>query len=99
MRRGRKRPFSQHRWKGAALHHLVSLPVILSRIKHGRENWIHRLWQRLPVQWSTSSTNSMARRMKKVMTQSDSSILYSLTILITPQYTMASYENDLELLA
>ena len=78
IRRGRKRLFSQHRWKDAEQHYLVSLPVILSLIKYGRENWIIRLWRRLRVQWSTSSTKSMARRMKKVMTQSGSSILYSL---------------------
>ena len=43
-----------------------------------REKWIHRLWQRLCVQWSTASTKSMAQRMTKVTTQSESSILYSL---------------------
>ena len=74
----RKRLFSQHRRKDTEQHYLVSLPVILSRIKYGRENWILRLWQRLRVQWSTPSTKSMAQRMKMVMTQSDSSILYSL---------------------
>ena len=78
IRRERKRLLSQHRWENAEQHYCVSLPVILSRIKYGREKWIHRLWQRLRVQWSTASTKSMARRMKKVVTQSDSSILYSL---------------------
>ena len=80
IRRERKRLFSQHRWKDAEHHYLVPLPVILPRIKYGREKWIHRLWQRLHVQWSTASTKSMARRMKKVMAQSDSSIMYSLSI-------------------
>ena len=47
IRRERKRLFSQDRWKDGEQHYLVSLPVILSRIKHGREKWIHRLWQRL----------------------------------------------------
>ena len=65
-------------WKDAGHHYLVSLPVIFSRIKYGRQNWILRLWRRLRVQWSTSSTKSMARRMTKVMAQSDSSILHSL---------------------
>ena len=64
--------------KDAKQHYRVSLSLVLSRIKYGRENWILRLWRRLRVQWSTSSTNSMARRMKMVMAQSDSSILYSL---------------------
>ena len=81
IRRERKRLVSQHRWKDAKQHYLISLPVILSRIKHGRENWIHRLWRRLRVQWCTSSTKSMARRMKKVMTQSDSSILYMYSLI------------------
>ena len=73
IRRERKRLFSQHRWKDAEQHYLVSLPVILSRIKCGREKWIHRLWQRLCVQWSTASTKSMARRMT---TESDDTVLF-----------------------
>ena len=77
MRRGRRRLFSPHRWKGAEWHYLVSLPVILLRIKYGRENWSLRLRRQLRDQWSTSRTTSMARRMKMVMIQSDSSILYS----------------------
>ena len=43
----------------------VSLPVILSRIKYGRENWIVCLWGRL--QWFTFSTRSMARQMQMAM--------------------------------
>ena len=77
-RRERKRLCSQHRWQDANQHYLVSLPVMLSRIKHGRENRIHRLWQRLRVEWSTSSMKGMTRRMKNVMAQSDAGILYSL---------------------
>ena len=52
IRRERKRLFSQHRWKDVEKHYLVSLPVIISRIKYGREKLILRLWRRLRVQYS-----------------------------------------------
>ena len=51
--------FSQHKWKEADAHYLISLPVILgflARIQHGQEKWIARLWRRLRVQWNTSDT-------------------------------------------
>ena len=58
--------------------HLISLPLILARIKHGREKWISRLWRRLRVQWNISNTKRMAQAMMVVMTRPNTSILYSL---------------------
>ena len=78
IREERRVLFNQHKWKEAEAHFLISLPVILDRVKHGQEKWISRLWLRLRVQWNTTNTKRMAQAMTTVMTQPQSSILYSL---------------------
>jgi hypothetical protein len=78
IRDERRTLFSSRKWKEAEAHFLISLPLILARIKHGREKWISRLWRRLRIQWNTSNTTRMAQAMMVVMTRPNTSILYSL---------------------
>ena len=78
IREERRVLFNQRKWKEAEAHFLISLPVILDRVKHGQEKWISRLWLRLRVQWNTTNTIRMAKAMMKVMTQPHSSIMYRL---------------------
>ena len=78
IREERRVLINQHKWKEAEAHFLISLPVILDRVKHGQEKWISRLWLRLRVQWNTTNTKTMAQAMAKVIAQPQSSILYSL---------------------
>ena len=80
IREARRVLFSQtqRKWKEAEAHILISLPVILDHVKHGQEKWISCLWLRLRVQWNTANTKRMAQALMNVMTQPNSSILYSL---------------------
>ena len=41
IRGERRTHFSLHKWKEAEAHYLISLPLILARIKHGRKNGYH----------------------------------------------------------
>ena len=54
------------------------LEDVIHRIKFGGERWIKRMWHRLTGQYSTSRVSTMARAMRRVMTESDSSGLYQL---------------------
>ena len=78
IREERRVLFHQHKWNEAEAHFLISLPVIIDRVKHGQGKWVSRRWVRLRVQWNTTDTNKMGNAMMKVMTKPQSSILYSL---------------------
>ena len=57
------------------------LEEVIHRIKFGGERWIKRTWLRLKQQYRTADTSEIAGAMRKVMTDSDSSGLYQLSLI------------------
>ena len=66
------------RWKQHELFYLENISAIISRVKYGTEKWIHRLWQKICLQYNTNKVEVIAEQMMTVMTANNSSIIYHL---------------------
>ena len=66
------------RWKQHELFYLENISAIISRVKYGTEKWIHRLWQKICLQYNTNKVEVIAEQMMTVMTGNNSSIIYHL---------------------
>ena len=75
------------RWKQHELFYLENISAIISRVKYGTEKWIHRLWQKICLQYNTNKVEVIAEQMMTVMTGNNSSIIYHL-------FSFQAYELD-----